>query len=195
VRQLIVEGAIGEPRALIADHNQLLSTDPDNRINSLALAGGALLDLGIYPVSFAHELFGAPTRIAAIGELSATGVDRQTSIILGFEGGRQAVLHTALDTPGPNTAMVIGTGGRIQFDAVWYTPTTVTVFDRSGAVVETIEPNETSRGMQYQATELERLVADGVVGGSILSPSESVSIMETLDEIRRQIGLVYPAEA
>jgi predicted dehydrogenase len=195
VRQLIADDAIGEPRALIADHNQLLSTDPENRINSLALAGGALLDLGIYPVSFAHELFGVPTQIAAVAELSATGVDRQTSIILGFDGGRQAVLHTALDTPGPNTAMVIGTAGRIQFDAVWYTPTTVTVFDRSGSVVERIEPDERSRGMQYQAWELERLVAAGKTGGNILSPAESVSIMETLDEVRRQIGLVYPADA
>ena len=194
VRELIADGAIGEPRALIADHNQLLPTDPAHRINSLALAGGALLDLGIYPVSFAHDLFGVPTRIAAIGELSATGVDRQTSIILGFDGGRQAVLHTALDISGPNTATVVGTAGRIQFDAVWYMPTTVTVFDASGRVVERIEPEGTSRGMQYQAAELERLVAAGDLGGHILPPAESVSIMETLDEIRRQIGLVYPSD-
>jgi hypothetical protein len=113
------------------------------------------------------------------------------------------VLHTALDTPGPNTATVIGTGGRIQFDSVWYTPTTVTVFDRSGAVVERIEPSErtagltgaASRGMQYQAAELERLVAAGETSGPILSPAESISIMETLDEVRRQIGLVYAADA
>jgi predicted dehydrogenase len=194
VRQLIAEGAIGEPRALIADHNQLLSTDPENRINSLALAGGALLDLGIYPVSFAHDLFGVPTQIAAIGQLSSSGVDRQTAIVLGFDKGRQAVLQTALDTPGANTAMVIGTAGRIQFDAVWYAPTTVTVFDGDGRVVERIEPAEKSRGMQYQAEELERLVEAGELGGSILPPSESVSIMETLDEIRRQIGLVYAAD-
>jgi predicted dehydrogenase len=194
IRQLISDGVIGEPRTLIADHNQLLSTDPENRINNLALAGGALLDLGIYPVSFAHELFGTPTKIAAVAELSGTGVDRQTSIILGFEGGRQAVLHTALDTAGPNTASVLGTAGRIIFDSVWYTPTTITVLDNSGHVVERIEAEESSRGMQYQAAELERLVAAGVVGGSVLPPSESISIMETLDEIRSQIGLVYAAD-
>ncbi|MEX1078563.1 MAG: Gfo/Idh/MocA family oxidoreductase [Homoserinimonas sp.] len=195
IRQLIADGVIGEPRTLIADHNQLLSTDPENRINKLELGGGALLDLGIYPVSFAHELFGVPTRIAAVGELSATGVDRQTSIVMGFDGGRQAVLHTALDTAGPNTASVLGTAGRISFDSVWYTPTTITVRDNRGQVIELIEPAETSRGMQYQAAELERLVAAGVVSGSILAPAESVSIMETLDEIRRQIGLVYPADS
>jgi len=195
IRQLIADGVIGEPRTLIADHNQLLSTDPEHRINNLALAGGALLDLGIYPVSFAHELFGVPTRIAAVGQLSATGVDRQTSIILGFEGGGQAVLHTALDTAGPNTAVVLGTTGRIVFDSVWYTPTTVTVFDNSGAVIERIEPAETARGMQYQAAELERLVAAGETGGTVMAPSEPVSIMQTLDEVRRQIGRVYPADS
>src|SRR5690606_31909835 len=214
IRRLIADGVIGEPRTLIADHNQLLSTDPEHRINNLALAGGALLDLGIYPVSFAHELFGVPTRIAAVGQLSATGVDRQTSIILGFEGGEQAVLHTALDTAGPNTAVVLGTTGRIVFDSVWYTPTTVTVLDNSGAVIERIEPGptlpvtddapasvvravgiETARGMQYQAAELERLVAARQTAGTVMAPAESVSIMQTLDEVRRQIGLAYPADA
>src|SRR5690554_175151 len=195
IRQLIADGVIGEPRTLIADHNQLLSTDPEHRINNLTLAGGALLDLGIYPVSFAHELFGVPTQIAAIGHLSSTGVDRQTSIILGFDGGAQAVLHTALDTAGPNTAVVLGTTGRIVLDSVWYTPTTVTVLDNSGTVIERIEPQETAREMQYQAAELERLVATGETAGETMSPSESVSIMRTLDEVRRQIGLAYPADA
>jgi len=195
IRQLIADGVIGEPRTLIADHNQLLSTDPEHRINNLTLAGGALLDLGIYPVSFAHELFDVPTQIAAVGHLSSTGVDRQTSIILGFDGGRQAVLHTALDTAGPNTAVVLGSAGRIVFDSVWYTPTTVTIFDNAGDVIERIEPSETARGMQYQAAELERLVAAGETGGTVMSPVNSVSIMETLDEVRRQIGLVYPADS
>jgi predicted dehydrogenase len=195
VRQLIADGAIGDPRTLIADHNQLLPADPAHRLNNLALAGGALLDLGVYPVSFAHEMFGVPTRVAALGTLSQTGVDRQTAIILEFDGGRQAVLHTALDTPGPNRATVIGTAGRIDFDAVWYSPTTITVRDAAGRVIERIERNETSRGMQYQAAELERLVAAGELGGSILPPTESIAIMETLDEVRRQIGLVYPGDA
>ena len=195
VREIISTGAIGEVRTLIADHNQLLPADPAHRLNSLVLAGGALLDLGIYPVSFAHELFGQPTRILALGTLSKTGVDRQTAIILGYADGQQAMIHTALDTLGPNTAAVIGTRGRIEFESVWYTPTTIRVFDSAGVVVETIEPSETSRGMQYQAWELERLVAAGLTAGDILAPTESLQIMETMDEVRRQIGLVYPADA
>lgn len=109
-----------------------------------------MLDLGIYPVSFAHELFGTPTVIRAIGTFRGTGVDRQTAILLAFDGGRQTVLHTALDTAGPNTATVLGTEGRIEFASDWYTPTVVTVRDARGVIIETIEPNEISRGMQYQ---------------------------------------------
>lgn len=195
IRQLIADGVIGDVRTLIADHNQLLSADPDHRINNVALAGGALLDLGIYPVSFAHELFGAPTQVKAIGTLSTTGVDRQTAAVLEFSGGQQAVIHTALDTAGPNTASIIGTRGRIELQAVWYTPTTVTVLDDSGTIIDRFEAVETSRGMQYQAGELERLVADGQSDADILTPTESLQIMETLDEIRRQIGLVYPADS
>lgn len=195
LRQLLADGALGELVSVHADHGQFFPPDPRHRMFDPDAAGGALLDLGIYPVSFAHELFGVPTRIAAVGQLSATGVDRQTSIILGFEGGEQAVLHTALDTAGPNTAVVLGTTGRIVFDSVWYTPTTVTVLDNSGAVIERIEPEETARGMQYQAAELERLVAAGETGGTVMAPAESVSIMQTLDEVRRQIGLAYPADS
>jgi hypothetical protein len=124
----------------------------------------------------------------------STGVDRQTAILLGYPGGQQAVLHTALDTLGPNTASIIGTEGRIDIAAVWYSPTTFTVFDGDGEVIERFEHEVVSRGMQYQAFELERLVAAGVLAGDVLAPAESVAIMATLDEVRRQIGLRYPGE-
>lgn len=199
IRDLLAEGAIGDVRTLLADHNQQLSTDPLSRILNPVLGGGALLDLGIYPVSFAHDLFGAPTTVLAHAAMTATGVDRQTGIVLAFEGGRQAVMHTALDTRGPNRAVILGTRGRIEIDAVWYTPTSFTVFDAAGVVIEAFDgsakPNlGRGRGMHFQAAELERLVAEGRTGGSIMPPEETVRIMETLDEVRRQIGLEYPQE-
>ncbi|MEO6943687.1 MAG: Gfo/Idh/MocA family oxidoreductase, partial [Lacisediminihabitans sp.] len=129
IREIIAAGTIGEVRTLLADHNQDLSKDPAHRVNNPALGGGALLDLGIYPVSFAHDLFGAPATIQANAAKTATGVDRQTAILLSYAEGQQAVLHAALDTLGPNRAVVIGTLGRIEIDSVWYTPTPFTVFD------------------------------------------------------------------
>ena len=194
LRELIAEGLIGEVRTVIADHNQFLPKDPAHRLNDPALGGGALLDLGIYPVSFAWDILGAPSTVHAISSPTPTGVDRQTAILLGYPNGAQAVLHTALDTAGPNTASVIGTDGWVRIDRVFYTPTTFTVFDSAGTQVETFDQEVSNRGMQYQAWEVERLVAAGQVAGDILPPSETVSIMGTLDEVRRQIGLEYPGE-
>ncbi len=191
IRELIADGALGEVRTVIADHNQLLSSDPLHRINNPLLGGGALLDLGIYPVSFAFDILGTPRTVIANAAMTDTGVDRQTAIIFGFDGGRQAVLHAALDTPGPNRAAVIGTEGRIEIDSVWFSPTTFTRYDREGDVVERWDEQVTGRGGQFQAWEVERLIESG--GSSqIMPPDESVRIMETLDEVRRQIGLSYP---
>jgi predicted dehydrogenase len=195
LREVIASGAIGDARTLIADHTQLVTKDLASRMYDPALGGGALLDLGVYPISFASDLFGAPRTIAAASSPTETGVDAQTSIVFGYDGGRSAVIHTALDAKGPNTAAILGTEGRIAVDSVWYTPTSFTVYDRQDAVLERYEsPDVTGRGMHFQALELERLVAEGSLGGSILSPEESISIMATMDEIRRQIGLRYPNE-
>lgn len=194
IREIIAAGTLGEVRTVLADHNQNLPKDPKHRINNPELGGGALLDLGIYPVSFAYDVFGAPSTVMATASMTTTGVDRQTAIVLGFADGQQAVLHTALDTLGPNRAAVIGTLGRIEIESVWYNPTAFTVYDNEGAIIEQFDQPVRNRGMQYQAWELERLVAEGQVAGDILPAAESVQIMETLDEVRRQIGLVYPGE-
>jgi predicted dehydrogenase len=194
IREIITAGTIGDVRTLIADHNQSLPKDPQHRLNNPALGGGALLDLGIYPVSFAFDLFGAPGTVRAIAAKTATGVDRQTAIVLGFDDGRQAVLHTALDTRGPNTAAILGTAGRIQVDAVWYSPTTFTVFDENDEVVERFENTVSHRGMQFQSWEFERRIREGDSAPAILPARESLRIMETLDAVRAQIGLTYPGE-
>lgn len=194
IRELIGSGALGEVRTLIADHNQNLPKDPEHRLNDPALGGGALLDLGIYPVSFAFDVFGEPARIQAAASMTATGVDRQTAMIFEYADGQQAVLHCALDTAGPNRAAVIGTGGSIEIDPVWYTPTGFTRYDDGGIVVERFDQPVTGRGMQYQAWEMERLIGAGATGNDILTPGESVQVMEALDAVRGLIGLSYASD-
>ena len=194
IREIIAAGTLGDVRTLIADHNQKLPRDPQHRVNNPELGGGALLDLGIYPVSFAFDLFGLPSTVQALAAKTETGVDRQTAIVFGYGEGQQALLHAALDARGPSTAVIIGTEGRIEIDSVWYAPTTFTVFDSEDAIIERFEQKITHRGMQFQAWELERLIEAGQTAGEILPPEETVQIMETLDEIRRQIGLTYPGE-
>jgi predicted dehydrogenase len=195
IREIIAAGTLGDVHSLIADHTQDLPDDPSHRINSLELGGGALLDLGIYPVSFASALFGRPETILASATFKDTGADAQVATIFRYPGGQIASLLSASDTKGPNTATILGTEGRIDIDAVWYSPTAFRVFNADNEVVESYEtPAFVGRGMHWQATEAERLVAAGLITSELLSTDESVQIMETLDEIRAQIGLVYAGD-
>lgn len=194
IREIVAEGTIGEVRKVVAGHNQSLPTDPAHRLNDPALGGGALLDLGIYPISFAVDILGTPSAIRASASMTATGVDRQTAAIFDYDGGAQALLDCELDAASANRALVIGTKGWIDVEDTWYNPVPFTVHAVDGSVVERFDQPVGSRGMQYQAAELERLVAAGETAGTILPPSESVAIMATMDEIRRQIGLGYEAD-
>jgi predicted dehydrogenase len=194
LRELISEGVIGDLRTVIADHTQSLPQNPEHRLQNLELGGGALLDLGIYPVSFAWDILGQPETVTAISMPTATGADQQTSILLSFPGQAQAVLTTSLDAAGPNRAAVIGTKGWVEIDGTFYKPTSFSVYATDGTLVERYESSVEGRGMQFQAREIERLVTEGALAGEILPPSESVAIIATLDEVRRQIGLHYPNE-
>ena len=194
IRELLAAGALGELRSLLVDHDQKLSTDPQHRMQNPELGGGALLDLGIYPVSFAWDVLGAPSSVYALSTPTPTGVDQNDAIVLGYPGGAKAIMNTVLDAAGPNTAVLVGTEARIEIDRTWYFPTSFSLIAPDGTVLERFEHEVPGRGMQFQADELERLVAAGELEGTILPPAESVAIMGTLDEIRRQIGLRYPGE-
>lgn len=195
LREIIAAGTIGEVRKVVASHNQSLPKDPAHRLNDPALGGGALLDLGIYPISFAFDILGTPAAIRASASMTATGVDRQTAALFDYDGGAQAMVDCELDAASANRAMVIGTEGWIDIEHTWYNPVPFTVFGVDGTVLERFDQPVKSRGMQFQAAELERLIRSGETSGTILPPSESVAIMAAMDEIRRQIGLSYEADA
>ncbi|MDP9693105.1 UNVERIFIED_ORG: putative dehydrogenase [Arthrobacter globiformis] len=195
LREVIQEGTLGEVRKVVASHNQNLPKDPAHRLNDPALGGGALLDLGVYPVSFVFDILGAPERIRASAAMTATGVDRQTAAIFEYPDGQQAILDCALDTASNNRASIIRTEGWIDIEPTWYNPTPFTRFDNAGNVLERFDQPVTGRGMQYQAAEMERLIRAGLTAGTVLPPSESVAVMAAMDEIRRQIGLSYEADA
>jgi predicted dehydrogenase len=195
IRQIVRDGLLGTVRTVIADHSQRAPTDPAHRMNDPKLGGGALLDLGIYPVSLAFDVLGDATSVSAIASRTETGVDRQISLLLGFdENAGQAILNCALDGKGPNKATIIGTDGWLEIDSVWYAATGFTRYGYDGEIVERYESSITGRGMQFQAFELERLVAAGELANDILPPRQSVRIMETLDEARRQVGVRYEVD-
>jgi predicted dehydrogenase len=194
IREIIAAGTLGEVHTLIADHTQDLPDDPGHRLNSMELGGGALLDLGVYPITFASELFGTPETILAAATFKATGADAQVATTFRYPGGQIALTLSASDTAGTNTAVILGTLGRIEIDAVWYSPTSFRVLNSRGEVVESYESTVPGRGMQFQAVEAERVIRAGLIESDLLPVAEMVSIMETLDAVRERIGLRYPGE-
>jgi len=193
VRELIAQGRLGEVRSVLADHGQWFTKDAEHRLFAPQLGGGALLDLGIYPISFASMIFGQPKKITAVSDQAFTGVDAQTSVLLQYDGGEQAVLFTSLETRSPNWAAINGTEARIEIDGVFYAPSNFKVVHRDGAVERFDVPHE-GHGLRHQAAEVGRCLREGRTESDILPLDETVAIMETLDEVRRQIGLRYPTE-
>ena len=194
IREIVASGVLGEVRSVLADHTRDLPDDPAHRLNAMELGGGALLDLGIYPISFAVDILGLPTEISAMARFKATGADAEVATMFRHADGAMSVTLSTSDNGGPNVATILGTAGRIAIDSTWYVPTSFRVYDSNDRVIEAYTSSVEGRGMQFHAAEMERLVTAGLLGGDILPPEETVAIMQTLDTIRAQIGLRYPSE-
>jgi len=194
IREIIAAGTLGTVYSVVADHTRDLPADPKHRLNALELGGGALLDLGIYPISFAWDILGKPEEILSMARFKATGADAEVATIFRHAGGAMSTTISTSDNGGPNVATVLGSEARIEIDATWYVPTSFRVIDRQDKVIERYVSDVQGRGMQFQADEIERLVVARKLAGEILPPEETVAIMQTLDTIRAQIGLRYPSE-
>jgi len=193
LRSVLERGEIGEVVSFIADHGQAFNHLPDtHRLLNPALAGGALLDLGVYPVSFAHDLLGVPDTISATGSLTPAGVDGQLSIALGYGERVQASLHTTMWSKTATTAVIGGTEGRIEIASDFYRPTSFTVLRNDGAWWG--YDREVDGGFQYQAAEVARRIADGATQSPRITWDNTLEVMRTMDEVRRQAGVVYPGE-
>ena len=193
VREIVASGVLGKILTIQADHGQRLADQNIPRLVEPMLAGGALLDLGIYPVSLAHMIFGNPIKITASGVLTEKGVDAQTSMIFDYADGAQAVLNTTMIEQTPCRAVIAGTHGWLEIDRVFYSPTSmrVTLFDGS----ETYYPRIYSgHGLREEAEVFKQLVVSGKQQSKILTWKDTVDIMHTLDTVRSQIGLRYPFE-
>jgi predicted dehydrogenase len=195
VRRRIADGAIGEIVTVSADHGQALDLPDDHRLKNPELAGGALLDLGVYPISFTVDLLGAPQEVSAVGRLTNTGVDGHVALVLGYGPKTLAQIDTTLWTKTPTTAVISGTEGSIEIDGDFYGPNTVRLRkpDRDRTVVEEWGgpiPN----GFQFQVAEVARCVGDGKQESDRMSWASSRAVMSVMDEARRQVGVRYPGE-
>lgn len=194
IRELVRSGALGEVRAVIADHTQKLPSDPAHRLNALELGGGALLDLGIYPVSFAWDVLGPIADVRAVGRLAETGADTDVAVAATHAGGGISSVAMSSRAAGPNTAHIIGTEARIDIEAVWYTPTAFRLVAADGTLLEEYASDVDGRGMQFEALYAEELLRNGRTDSDLLPFDESIAILRALDDIRAQVGVTYPKE-
>ena len=195
VRQCLEQKLIGDVRAVQADHGQLLYPDGPQRLSDPQLAGGALLDLGIYPVSFAHFVLGEFETVQATGTLTDAGVDEAETIAVVSPTGAIGTLSATMSGHTPCVASLAGTEARLEIDGWFYQPNTVRLVGLDDVELDRWEPASREHGLAYQAAEFARLLADGRTESDLLPPAETLAIMRVLDDVRAQLGVRFPGEA
>jgi predicted dehydrogenase len=194
VRRCLEDELLGEIKAVEADHGQLLYPGGPQRLADPALAGGALLDLAIYPVSFANMVLGEFTAVRATGTLAETGVDASETIAVVGPQGAIGTLSSTMLAKTPCAASISGTSARLEIDGWFYQPNTVRLLHNNDRELDRYETPRREHGLAYEAAEFARLLADGRTESDLLTLDETVRIMQVLDEVRAQLGVTFPNE-
>ncbi len=193
LRELISAGAVGDVRVVSADLGIRIPRDAAHRLYDPALGGGALLDLGVYPISFASMVLGTPKRVASTSTLAFTGVDASDVIAIEYAGGRQAGLYCTLEARTPARAVIVGTQGQVEIDGDFYRPSAFTLVRDDDTVDRLVFPH-TGIGLRHQAIEVARCLRESLTESPVMPLDETVGIMATMDEVRRQAGVVLPGD-
>lgn len=186
----INDGAIGEVRRIHADFSFAMPFDPDHRLWNLDTGGGALLDLGVYPLTFVWWILGEPSSIAAAGHVAESGVDAETSLLCRWDSGASATLTCGIDVVGTLAARVEGTDGFIEFPPPAHATNTVIV--QSGAEREEI--TESPPSLHYQVDEVNRCLAAGEQQSPQMDWATSRAMIAACDAARAELGVRYPSD-
>lgn len=191
ILELIGDGAIGEVTSVQADFGVGGPFPPEHRMRARALGGGALLDLGIYPISLAHLLLGRPDQVRAWAKLGPEGVDENTGMIFGYDSGAVASLSCGMIGASPVAAAITGRTGRIELAPPFYRPSRVTLH-RADADPEPLPVDLTGSGYQHEAAEVHRCLRAGLLESPLVPHAVTLEVMGLLDDIRAQLGVTYP---
>lgn len=195
VRRCLEDGLLGEVHTVHADHGQQLYPNGPARLSEPSLAGGAMLDLGIYPVSFAHFVLGDFVDVTASGTRTDKGVDAQAAIGVTSSSGAMGVLGTTMLTKTPTTAAVCGTEARLEIDGDFYGPRAVVrLVANDGTELDQFSNPDTTHGLHFEACEVARQVTAGASESPLMPLAETLAIMDALDDVRAQIGVRFPGE-
>jgi len=193
-RELIAEGAIGEVRSVQADLGTVREVDPSDRLFDPALGGGALLDLGVYPVSFAQMVLGTPARVTAVGSRESTGVDADGAMLLGYDDGRFATLQTSFHSPSPGQARIFGTDGWIDVLPRFHHPRSIVV--HRGAVDpddagERIDLPPIGTGYAHELVEVGECLRAGRTESAVIPLDDTLAVQGVLADAAEQLGLTF----
>ncbi|KNX37072.1 Gfo/Idh/MocA family protein [Luteipulveratus halotolerans] len=196
VRQAVEGRLIGSLRTIVADHGQRLFPGGPERLSSPALAGGALLDLNVYPISFAAMLMPHITSVSATGVLTDEGVDEQENVTLHGPAGEMAVCISTMSAQTANTAVVAGDSARVEIDGWFYQPNAVRLVEVGDVELDRYEPGADDRehGLRYEAAEVARCISAGRTESEIMPLDETLRVMGLMDDVRRQLGVTFPGE-
>ncbi len=189
--ELVASGAIGELKSVHAEFCIRAPQDNAHRLRNPDLAGGALLDLGVYPVTLAQLLLGAPTSVQATAKLTELGVDETTGVLLGYASGAHAALSCSIAGSGPVNSLIIGETGHIELPPQFHHPQTLTLRPYDGdTVVE--EYAFDGNGLRFQAIEVARCLRAGLTESPLLPLDGTQAVMDVMDAVLKMVGVTYP---
>ena len=191
--ELLADGRIGVPLLVEADFGFRRDIDPAHRLFDLAQGGGALLDLGIYPAQLSTLVLGSPERILASGNVGSTGVDEDVVAVLHHPAGAISVLKASIRTNQRCSARIAGTEGVIDIPAFMHCPHKLVVTTSAGS--EVIDRRWEGDGLQSEIDEVHRCLTLGLRESPTMPLAETILLQEIMDQIRHQIGVVYPGES
>jgi predicted dehydrogenase len=190
---LLGAGAIGDVVGVRADLSKYFEYDPAGRLFDLAVGGGALLDLGVYPASFAWLILGRPDVQTAAGSLAPTGSDLTAALQWAYQDGRVAQIYCSAAGYSPYAALITGTDGWLRVEGRVHHPSAITVHSSVGEQVIAAPPVR-GNGYGFQVAEVARCLRAGELESPHVPLDATVGVLELLDDARRQLGVRYPAD-
>lgn len=194
LKKMIDDDTLGDIRMIRADFShQGVPVDEEHRLFNLGLGGGALLDIGIYPVAFAFGMAGKPDHITGVATIGKTGVDYQSSMLFNYDNGPMAILSSSMVTASVSEAYVTGTKGVVRIPGNWWQPKALHI-KMEGEEERVLPFNYQGNGYQFEAIAINRHLRNGDLESDLMPLAETLQIMETMDKLRSQWGVNYPGE-
>ena len=190
IKSLMGDNGIGKPQYISADFGFTATLDLESRLYNKKLGGGAMMDIGIYPLFLATLVFGEPTLVKAISKLAITGVDEYTHVMLQYANCETAHLFAAINMSTPIEAEIIGTKGRIKINNPWFKATDMDIYLQDGTTEHFTTPH-LSNGFEHEIMEVMRCLDQGLLQSEKMPHQLSLSMSKIVEQVLKQSGINY----